>query len=169
MSEEKRVRAHLEFGETRVEFEGDADQVLESILRFLSEVYPSIEVIRKVVYTPDLIGLMDNIAGLVEITSEGPMIAPGVDFSAKNAICLTLLGAFIGSKIGKLHKDSLSTKDLSKLTGKAKKTVRNEMPKLINDGLVERTADGEYRITEIGIRRTQKIAEEAKEKQVISQ
>lgn len=146
----------------KADFEGDAEQVFESILRFLSQVYPNIELIQKIVFTPDLVKMMNDIAGLVEITQDGPIISSDLDLPAKSAICLTLLGAYIGNKIGRLRKETLSTSELSKLTGKAKKTVSNEIPKLVEDGLVEKASEGEYRITPLGIRKTEEVAEAIK-------
>lgn len=157
MSEKSAVKVHLEIGDLKVDFEGDSKYVLESLLHFISQVYPNMELLRKIVYTPDLVNLVNEISGLVEISSEGPIININLDLSTRNAICLALLGAYIGNRIGKLNKDTLSVSDLSKLTGKAKKTVTNELPKLIESGLVERTCEGEYRITELGIRRTEDI------------
>ncbi|MEM2272750.1 MAG: hypothetical protein QXX56_00865 [Candidatus Bathyarchaeia archaeon] len=157
MSGRDSIRVHLETGDLKVDFEGDSKQVFESLLRFISQVYPNIEILRKVTYTPDLVNIMNEILGLVEISSEGPIINPNLDLSTRNAICLALLGAYIGNRIGKLNKDTLSVSDLSRLTGKARKTVTNELPKLIENGLVERVCEGEYRITELGIRRTEDV------------
>ena len=145
MNEKGKVRAHLEFGGAKVDFEGDADQVLKSILRFLSQVYPSIRAFQKIVYTPDLIKISNEIAGLMEITSDGPIINPNI-------------------KIGKLQKETLSTSELSRFTGKAKKTVSNELPKLVDKGLVEKVAEGEYKITQLGIRKAEEIAGVIREK-----
>ncbi|MEM0010417.1 MAG: helix-turn-helix domain-containing protein [Candidatus Bathyarchaeia archaeon] len=157
MSEKGAVKVHLEIGDLKVDFEGDSKYVFESLLHFISQVCPNMELLRKVVYTPDLVNLINEISGLVEISSEGPMLNLNLDLSTRNAICLALLGAYIGNKIGKLNKDTLSVSDLSKLTGKAKKTVTNELPKLVESGLVEKVYEGEYKITELGIRRTEDI------------
>ncbi|MBS7625301.1 MAG: hypothetical protein QW502_01730 [Candidatus Bathyarchaeia archaeon] len=159
---EKNIRVHIEFGDARVDFEGDVNQVFEAVVRFLSQMYPTIEILQRIVFSPDLTRLAENIAGLVEITSEGPAIAQNVELPARSAICLALLGAYVGSKIGKLKKDTLSTVELSKLTGKARKTVVNELPKLIDEGLVEKVSEGEYKITELGMRRTEDIIELAR-------
>ncbi|MEM1550866.1 MAG: hypothetical protein QXR13_02900 [Candidatus Bathyarchaeia archaeon] len=157
MSKGDAVKVHLEIGDLKVDFEGDSKQVFETLLRFISQVCPNIELLQRITYTPDLTNLINDIAGLVEISSNGPIINPNLYLSTRNAICLALLGAYIGNKIGKLSKDTLSVNDLSRLTGKAKKTVTNEVPKLVEVGLIERVSEGEYRITELGIRRTEDI------------
>ncbi|MEM2320454.1 MAG: hypothetical protein QXS79_01000 [Candidatus Bathyarchaeia archaeon] len=151
------VKVHLEIGDMKVNFEGSSEQVFDSLLRFISQICPNIELLRRIMYTPDLAKIINNISGLVEISSSGPIINPSLELSAKNAICLALLGAYVGSRIGKLSKDTLSVGELSRLTGKAKKTVTNELPKLIEGGLVERASEGEYKITELGVRRTEEI------------
>jgi len=162
LSEKRTIRVHVEFGDARVDFEGDLNEVFEAIVRFLSRIYPSIEILQKIVFSPDLARLMNSVVGLLEITSNGPAISQNIDLPARSAICLALLGAYIGSRIGKLQRDSLSTNELSKLTGKARKTVTNELPRLIEEGLVEKVSEGEYRITELGIRRAEEIAESIK-------
>jgi len=162
LSGEAKVKAHLEVGDIKVDFEGDVNQVFESIISFLSQIYPNIEIIRRIFFTPDLAKLSSSIAGLVEITLEGPIIAPNVNLTARSAICLVLLGAYIGAKFGRLQRDSLAASDLSKFTGKAKKTVINELPRLVEEGLIEKVSEGEYRITTLGIRRTEEIIESLK-------
>jgi hypothetical protein len=164
LSGEAKVKAHLEVGEIKVDFEGDVNQVFESIIRFLSQLYPNIEILQRIFFTPDLAKLSSSIAGLVEITPEGPIIAPNVDLTARSAICLVLLGAYIGVKLGRLQKDSLATNDLSKFTGKARKTVINELPRLIEEGLIEKVSEGEYRITTLGMRRIEEIVESLKKR-----
>lgn len=157
LGEKDTVKVHLEIGDMKVDFEGSSEQVFDSLLRFISQICPNIELLRRIMYTPDLARIINDISGLVEISSSGPIINPSLELSARNAICLALLGAYIGSRIGKLSKDTLSVGELSRLSGKAKKTVTNELLKLIESGLVERASEGEYRITELGIRRTEEI------------
>jgi len=166
LSERKSVRVHLEFGDLKADFEGDAGQVFESVLRFLSQICPKIEILQKIVYTPDLVDLMKSLSGLVEITPDGPVITSGINLPTKSSICLTLLGAYIGNKIGKLRKDTLSIGELSMLTGKAKKTISNEIPSLVENGLVEKVSEGEYRITQLGIRKSREIAEAVRQSKV---
>jgi hypothetical protein len=162
MSGQNKLKVHLEFGEVKVDFEGDVNQVFEFIVHFLTEVYPNLEILRNLVYTPDLTNLATKLIGRVEITIEGPVLVSGSELSARDAACITLLGAHVGNKLGKLTKETLSSGDLAKITGKARKTISNEIPKLITDGLVERTAEGEYKLTVLGIRKTEDMLTERK-------
>jgi hypothetical protein len=162
MSGQNNLKVHLEFGEVKADFEGDVNQVFESIIHFLTEVYPNLEILRNLVYNPDITNLATKLVGRVEITAEGPILISGSELSAREAACITLLGAQVGNKLGKLTKESLSSGDLAKITGKARKTISNEVPGLVADGLVERTAEGEYKLTILGIRKTEDIITERK-------
>jgi DNA-binding transcriptional ArsR family regulator len=160
VSGQDNLRVHLEFSDIKVDFEGDVNKVAESIIRFLTEVYPNLEILRKLVYTPDMTNLAAKLVGRVEITAEGPIFVSGSEISARDAACIALLGAYIGNKLGKMPKESLSSSDLAKITGKARKTISNELPRLVDDGLAERTSEGEYELTILGIRKTEEMLTE---------
>jgi len=162
MSGESKLKVHLEFGEANVNLEGNVDEVFKLIVRFLTQVYPNLEVIRKIIYAPDYIGLVEELSDLMKITPEGPVIVSNLAMSARGMMRLALLGADVGSKLGILSRESLSSNELSKITGKAKKTIMNEIPKLITRGLIEKTSGGEYKITTLGIRRTENLIKEYK-------
>jgi hypothetical protein len=164
MSEKSSLRVHLEFDEAKADFEGDVDQVFEAIIRFLTQIYPNLEIVQKIVYTPNLTELAEKLVGIVEITSDGLILVSGLDLSAKDAICLALLGTYVGNKLGKMRKETLSSSELAKTTGKARKTISNEIPRLTLEGLVERTAEGEYGITALGIRKAEDMIKEHRPK-----
>ncbi|MBS7615544.1 hypothetical protein KEJ18_07460 [Candidatus Bathyarchaeota archaeon] len=155
MSGQNKLKVHLEFGEAKADIEGDVNQVFEVIVRFLTKIYPNLETVNKLVYTPDVSSLAAKLIGKVEITTEGPILVLRNEMSARDAICTALLGAYVGNKLGKLSKDALSSAELAKITEKARKTISNEVPKLITEGIIERTAEGEYKLTVLGIRKTE--------------
>jgi len=159
---EEKLKVHIELGEAKADFEGDVNEVFELTVKFLTQIYPGLEVLRRIVYTPDIVELAEKIEGLVEITSEGLILLSNLDVPARDAVCLALLGAYLGKAFGKLSKDALSTRHLAKIIGKARKTVSNEVPRLISEGLIERTSEGEYRLTTLGIRKTESFIEEYK-------
>ena len=162
MSGQNKLKVHLEFGEVKVDFEGDVNQVFEFIVNFLTEVYPNLEILQNLVYTPDLTNLAAKLVGRIEITAEGPILVSGSELSTRDVTCISLLGAHVGNKLGKLTKETLSSGDLAKITGKARKTISNEIPRLIADGLLERTAESEYKLTILGIRKTEDMLTEKK-------
>jgi DNA-binding transcriptional ArsR family regulator len=160
MSGEKKLRISLEFGGVKADLEGDVNQVFEFIVRFLTGVYPGLEILRGIVYTPDLAKLATELMGRVEITAEGPILVSGSELSAREAICIVLLAAHVGNRLGKITKETLSSSDLAKITGKARKTISNEVPRLAADGLVERREEGEFKLTILGIKKTEDMLTE---------
>jgi predicted transcriptional regulator len=56
----------------------------------------------------------------------------------------------------------LSTNELAKVTGKAMKTMFNQLAWMVNDGIVERVERGEYRLTSRGIKKTEEVIRQLK-------
>jgi len=164
MGEKSSLRVHIEFGEAKADFEGEVNQVFEATVRFLGQIYPNLELVQKIVYTPNLVELAGKLAGVIEITSEGPILISGLDLPTRDAVCLALLGAYVGDKLGRMAKDTLSSGELSRITGKARKTISNEIPRLASDGLIVKTPEGQYGITTLGIRKTEDVIKELKPK-----
>lgn len=153
----KNIKVHIECGETYVDFVGDVNQVFESVVRFLIDIYPALESVQRILYNPNLVNLLRKIDGYVTISKDGPILVSGIDLPARHAICIVLLGSYIGFKLGIISNQSLSSSDLAKITVKARKTVSNEIPRLISEGIVERTSKGEYGLTTLGISRTETV------------
>jgi len=160
MNENSKLKVHVEFGEMMANFEGGADEVFRALSRFLIQVCPNLETVQRLVYAPDLIKISEDLVGFVELTLDGPLLVSVSSFSAMNMICLALLGAYLGYRLGKMSRETLSSNELARITGKARKTIMNELPKLLSKGYVERTSESEYLITTLGIKRTEKMVEE---------
>jgi hypothetical protein len=151
------LRIRLEFGDAKINLEGPPDQVIRALLAQLSELYPALELARRLTFTPDLAKLSEALTGLAEFSPEG-LILNTKEAPADEAILLALLAMYVGYRIGKLENDSLSASSLAKVTGKALKTITNQIAWIVDDGLVERVGRGEYRITSLGIKRAEQIA-----------
>jgi len=150
------ISGHIEIhGKGYLEFRGDADQVIDSILRFLSEIYPAFEIVSNLTISIDLEELMRELQGLIGISDEGLVVLKS-DLPADVSIMLCLIGSHISSKIGRVAEETMGTKRIAKLVGKATKTIRNEIPDLMRKGWIERVGRGEYRATTMGIVQFQK-------------
>ncbi len=158
MGVEAKVKVHVEFQGAIIDFEGSAEEVFKAFTHFITQTYPSLSVVQKLVFTPDFLGIAESLKGCVELAPEGPLLIAGRELPAGEAMCLSLLGAYVGYKFDKLGKDTLSIDEITRTTGKAYKTVMNQLPWMIDEGLIERVGKGEYRITSKGIKRGQEIA-----------
>ncbi len=164
MSESKNLKVHAEFGDNKLDFEGTPEAVFSVFIDFLNKIYPEYEILRDIIFTPDLRAVINNLKGILQIAPEGIILTSPKDISAEDAICLALMGSYISNKFQKQPKESLSANELSKITGKAMKTMFNQLAWMVNDGIVDRVGRGEYRITSMGIKKTEEILKQLKNK-----
>lgn len=158
MSDKGRLKVHVEFGELKEDFEGNPNEVVRAFLISITSVYPSLELAKKLVFQPNLSRLGDSLVGLVKFAPEGLLFLAG-EVPSEEAIMISLVGSYVGYRLGKVDNDTDSANGLAKITGKALKTISNQLACVIDDGLVERVERGRYRITSLGIIRFEQIAE----------
>ena len=156
MTTQPLLRIHVEFGQEKLDFEGNADEVFKAFIDFLNKIYPNLEIARQLIFMPDIKKLAEGLVGVVEISAEGPILISGRELPTEETVLIALLGLYIGNSLRKLQKSCLSPNELSKATGKAYKTIMNQLPKMIDKGLVEK-AEREYKISDFGIIRAQNI------------
>lgn len=161
MSSQPNLKIHVEFDDAKVDFEGNPDTVTKEFIAFLNKVYPTFELAQKLTFNPDLAKLAEELVGILKFTPEGAVLE-STESPADEAIILSLVGVYVGNKLGKTASDALSANGLSKMTGKALKTISNQLAWMVDDGLIERVGRGEYKITSVGIMRSEKILQELK-------
>jgi len=159
MSSQSNLKVHVEFGDAKADFEGNPDEVSKAFLTFLNKIYPAFELAQRLTFNPDLAKLTEGLVGILEFAPEGAFLV-FTELPAEEAIILSLIGVYIGNRLGRITNDAVSANGLSKMTGKALKTMSNQLAWMVDDGLVERVGRGEYRITSIGIKRSERILQE---------
>jgi len=152
-----RLKLHLELGDTKVDLEGDPDTVTRELLTQLAKVYPALEMARKLTFAPDLAKLSEALTDIVEFAPEG-IVFNRRELSAEQVILICLLSGYVGYRLGKMESDSISRSLLSKVSGKALKTIANQIALMVDEGLVEKVGKAEYRITSLGIKRAEAVA-----------
>jgi hypothetical protein len=156
MSGTQKLKIHFEFGEIKADLEGDPDTVARELFTQLSKVYPALEMAKRLTFAPDLAELSEALVGIIEFVPEG-IILENRELSAEQAILICLLAGYVGHKLGRVENDSTSASILSKDSGKALKTISNQIALMTDEGLVEKTGKGEYHITSLGIKRAEAI------------
>jgi hypothetical protein len=152
LTEKNSLKIHIEYGEIQEDIEGPLDEVVRALFITLSRVYPSLEVAQQLIYQPDLMRLAESLVGLIQYTPEG-MLMLVKRISSEDAIIISLVGTYVGYKLGKTEDRTNSARDLAKITRKALKTISNQLARMVDDGIVERVGRGEYQITSLGIKR----------------
>ena len=161
----EKIKVQIELGELKHTIEGGSEEVIKEIIAFLSKIYPTYDIASKLVYVPDYSKILANLSSFVNLTLDGEIILLKHFSSTDEAIGAALLTAYVASKLGK-REDTLSVEELTRITGKSEKTVRNTLAEMIKAGIVERVEKGTYRITPLGVREVNesiKLFKEAKE------
>ncbi len=152
MSEAPKLKVTIEWGNAKHIAEGDADTVFREVTAFITKVFPALETLSKITFTPDYASILTDLSSLINIGPNGEIILLRSGLPADQAIGLTLLGSQAASKIGKKQSDDMSVEELASSIRKTAKTVRNTVVEMSKTNFVERTGRGTYRITTIGMK-----------------
>jgi len=144
------IRISAQIKGEQFNFEGTVDEAISAFLKFISKIYPSYEVVSKIILTTDDEKLLKDFAGIVAVAPEGPVLLKR-DIATDQGLGFCLVGAHIGFKIGKLAKGSLTSDELTRFVGKSPGTVANELTNMTKQGFVDRVGKGEYKIATAGI------------------
>jgi|YelNatPaOPRAMG01_1025707.scaffolds.fasta_scaffold268208_1 hypothetical protein len=150
MSEQKLV-VKIEYGEHKAEFSGDFDAVTRQVMNFLFNLSPALSILSKIKLEIDFKQLVSDLHGIMKIAKEGILLlVPKERLTGPDLICLYLIGAYVGHKLGIFEKDSMTVDEISQYTGIKKNVVAVRLTELARSRIVSADA-GERRITSIGI------------------
>jgi len=157
MSEvEQRIMVHVRYGEVEKTFTGGVDDVWISVNRFFSETIPAFNIARKVTLTVDLAKLVEDFKDVVAIAPEGPeVLVPRERLTDSESLQLYLLAAYMGYRLGKLLRETMTKEELAAKLGKNTKITTTRLGELAKDGLAVKTEEGNYKIATIGIKALQ--------------
>ena len=149
------VTVHIKYQETEQTFTGDANQVWISINRFFSEMIPALQTVKKALLTVDLESLIEDCKNVIAVAPEGPvLLVSRRKLTDNETLTLQLLATYIGNKLGQ-SKDYLTKEELQAGLGKNAKITSTRLGELCREGLATKTEEGNYRITTLGIKRSQ--------------
>ena len=110
MSENKNVNVVVTYGETTVEFNGEPETVMESLLRFLAKEIPHIDLAKKITLNYQVSELIDIYSEFVKITPEGPrVITEGKKLTDKEFVALQLIACKLANELGKIDSVDIFT------------------------------------------------------------
>lgn len=132
---------------------GTPDAVLRELLNYFSKVYPAVDLVSRILLSPDNTEFLQSCAGVLAVSPEGLVVLRNVsDLKDKELMILHLAGSRLMFLTGKKDVDSLSLDELTRVTGRATGTVAGRLSELTNEQLVERIGKGSYKLTTMGTR-----------------
>ena len=132
---------------------GPPDAVLKELVTYMSTVYPSLELVSRIVLTVDAREFMDSCSGVLAASPEGLVVLKDVShLRDRELLMLHLAGARLMDILGKKENDALSLEDLTRVMGRPTGTVAGRLSELWKEQLIERVGKGSYRLTTMGAR-----------------
>ena len=132
---------------------GTPDSVIGELLSYFSKLYPLLELISKVVLTPDNTEFLQACSGVLASSQEGLAVLKDTGgLRDKELIILHLSGSRLMHILGRKEADASSLDELTKSTGRSTGTVAGRLSELCNEQLTERVGKGSYRLTTMGTR-----------------
>ena len=132
---------------------GSPDAVIRELLSYFSRVYPSVELVSKLVLSVDSVEFFQSCTGILSVSPEGLVVLRDLkDLKDKELMMIHLAGSRLQHQMGKKESDTLSLDEITKTTGRSTGTVAGRLSELCNEQLVERVGKGSYRLTTMGTR-----------------
>jgi ubiquinone biosynthesis protein Coq4 len=150
------VTVNVKYGDVEETFIGNVNDVWLSVTKFFSEFIPAFDIAQKVTLKVDLAKLVEDIKDLISIAPEGPILLVSREKLADSeSLQLHLLATYLGYRLGKLTRDTMTKEELQFRLGKNIKITSTRLGELTKDGLTTKTEEGSYKITTIGIKKLQ--------------
>ena len=132
---------------------GSPETVLRELLTYFSKIYPSIELVSKLVLSVDAAEFLQSCTGVLAVSPEGLVVLKDLrELKDKELMMIHLAGSRLQHQMGKKDTDTLSLDEITKTTGRSTGTVAGRLSELCNEQLVERVGKGSYRLTTMGTR-----------------
>jgi len=156
LSENGQITVHVKYGEIEKTFTGNVNDVWVCVNKFFGELVPAFDVARKVTLTVDLAKLVEDFKDVVAIAPEGAEVLISKEkLTDSETLQLYLLAAYMGYRLGKLTRETMTKEELMAKLGKNMKITTTRLGELTKDGQIVKTEEGDYKITAIGIKRFQ--------------
>jgi len=153
---EEKITVHVKYRDVEQTFVGNVDDVWVSVNRFFSQMIPALDIARKVTLTVDLAKLIEDFKDVIAVAPEGPeLLIPKQKLTDSETLQLYLLAAYIGYRLGKLTRETMTKEELQTKLGKTPKTTSARLSELIGEGNVVKTEEGNYRIATIALKKLQ--------------
>ncbi len=158
------IYVSIHFGDIKVQYSGEPENVVSSVMNFLSKNVPELSLAKKISLNYSVSELIDLYSPIIKITPEGPKIIPNngdilnKKFSDKEIVMLFLIGSKISFELGKTPDKSSPIAEIQSSTNLNPKSISSRLSELVKAGYVNRNTVKEnqlelvvYGITTVGI------------------
>ena len=169
MSEEE-LKVTIRYGNLEAEFSGPPSSVYREVVSFLEKAIPAYSLARKISFSMDLKDLLETFSEVFAYNEEqGLLFKLSLKElkSISDAILLLALRRHLEYKLGRAEEQSIGFPELESSLPAKRKTIQNNLTKLVQAELLRRLDRGDYAITALGIKHlADKYSRHAAEKPV---
>jgi len=155
VSSEEELKVTIRYGDLEAEFSGSPEAVYREIVSFMEKTLPTYSLAKKIAFSMDLKDLLDSFSHMIAYNDE-----QGIFFttslselkSVSDAILFMALRKYLEYKLGRIENSSITSAELESGLSAKKKTILNNLTKLVQAELLKRLDRGDYTITPLGIK-----------------
>ena len=149
------LRVTVRYGDLEAEFSGSPQAVYREVISFIEKALPAYSLAKKISFDLDTQELLESLGHLLAYSDEH-----GLFFtfslrelkSVSDAILFQALRKHLEHKLGKVESPSITSAELEGGLSAKKKTILNNLTKLVQGELLKRLDRGDYAITPLGIK-----------------
>jgi len=154
MSSEE-LKVIIRYGDLGAEFTGPPEVVYRQVVSFIEKTLPAYSLARKISFSMDLSDLFETFSNILAYNEqEGIFFKLSLNKlkSVSDAILFLALRKYLEYKLGRIGSANISSMELESSLSAKKKTILNNLTKLVQAELLRRLDRGDYTITTLGIK-----------------
>ena len=149
------LKVVIKYGDIEAEFSGSPDAVYRQIVSFMEKTLPTYSLAKKIMFSMDLKDLLEIFSEIFAYDEQEGLffkMSLGELKSVSDAILFMALRKHLEYKLGRIESATISSAELEASLPAKKKTILNNLTKLVQAELLRRLNRGDYAITSLGIK-----------------
>ena len=155
MSSGEELKVTIKYGDLEAEFSGSPEAVYREIVSFMEKAIPTYSLAKKITFSLDLRDLLESFSHMLAYNEEqGIFFTTSLNElkSVSDAILFMALRKYLEYKLGRMESASVTSAELESGLSAKKKTILNNLTKLVQSEFLKRLDRGDYAITPLGIK-----------------
>jgi hypothetical protein len=149
------LRVTIRYGDLETSFSGPPEAVYRQIIAFMEKSLPAYSLARKIEFNMDLKDLLEAFSDVFAYDAQEGLffkISLSQLKSVSDAILLLALRKYLEHKLGRIEAPNISPGELEAALSAKRKTIMNNLTRLVQLELLKRLDRGDYAITPLGVK-----------------
>ncbi|RLG09968.1 MAG: hypothetical protein DRN64_03385 [Thaumarchaeota archaeon] len=149
------LKVTIRYGDLEAEFSGSPEAVYRQVVSFLEKAIPEYSLAKKISFSMDLKDLLEVFGDYFAYDErEGLFFKKSLSDlrSVSDAILFLALRRHLEYRLGRVESPAISSAEFESSLQAKKKTILNNLTKLVQSELLKRLDRGDYAITPLGIK-----------------